>query len=180
MMRITSSVPTSPAVMPSRIESRAERRADLALLDDLERHRQRAGLERQRQVLRLLQRPAAQRDLAVPVDPALDDRRAALDPAVEHDGHVVADVPAGLRAELAAACAVELEGDDRPVGQLVDLGGGVLEVARRSTIGLSVQGVEQRYCCDADARSGPPTQRARAARQQPLDLRELEQQSTRG
>ena len=69
-----------------------------------------------------------QGDLAVPADPALDHRRAALHPAVEHDRHVVADVAAGLVAELAAAGAVELEGDDRPVGERVELGRGVLRL----------------------------------------------------
>ena len=113
--------------VPDRVA--AEAGADLPLLDDLERDRQRAGLERERQVLRLLQALAAQRDLPVPADPALDDRRAALHPAVEQDGHVVADVPAGLLAELAAAGAVELEGDDGPVGERVELGLGVLQVA---------------------------------------------------
>ena len=70
------------------------------------------ALSVEREVLRLLQRPAAERDLAVAVDPALDHRRPALHPAVEQDRHVVAHVAAGLVAELPAARAVELEGDD--------------------------------------------------------------------
>ena len=107
----------------------AQAGTDLALLHDLERDRQRAGLEGERQVLGLLERPPRERDLAVARDPALDHRRPALDPAVEQDRHVVADVPPGLVPELAAAGAIELEGDDRPVGQRVDLGLGVLEVA---------------------------------------------------
>ena len=108
--------------MPFRIESLPEARADLPLLDDLERDRQGAGLEREREVLRLLQALVAERDLAVPPDPALDHRRPALHPPVEQDGHVVADVAAGLVAEFPPAGAVELEGDDGPVGQLVELG----------------------------------------------------------
>ena len=88
----------------------------------------RAGLEGEREVLRLLQALAAQRDLSVAADPALDHRRAALHPAVQQDGHVVADVLAGLVAELASACAVELEGDDRAVGERVELGRGVLQL----------------------------------------------------
>ena len=48
-------VPTMPAVMPVLDRVAAEAGADLPLLDDLERDRQRAGLERERQVLRLLQ-----------------------------------------------------------------------------------------------------------------------------
>ena len=115
MIRMTSSVPTRPAVMPFANRVAAEAGADLPLLDDLERDGQRARLERERQVLRLLEALVAQRDLAVPPDPALDDRRPALHSAVEKNGHVVADVLAGLVAELAAPGAVELEGDDGPV-----------------------------------------------------------------
>ena len=102
MIRITSAVPTMPAVMPVWIESLAEAGADLPLLDDLERDGQRAGLEREREVLRLLQAPAARVICPLRADPALDHRRAALHPAVEQDRHVVADVAAGLVAELAA------------------------------------------------------------------------------
>ena len=107
----------------------AEAGADLPLLDDLERNRQRAGLERQGQVLRLLEALVAERDLPVAADPALDHRRTPLDPAVEQDRHVVADVLARLVAELAAAGPVELERDDRSVGERVELRRGVFEVA---------------------------------------------------
>ena len=47
-----------PAMMPGPDRVLAQARADLPLLDDLERDRQRAGLEREREVLRLLERPA--------------------------------------------------------------------------------------------------------------------------
>ena len=94
-------------MIPSWIESLPEAGADLALFHDLERNRQRAGLEREGEVLRLLQPAAAQRDLPVAPDPALNHRRAALHPAVEHDRHVVAYVLAGLLAEPAAAGAIE-------------------------------------------------------------------------
>ena len=47
-------MPTQPAVMPVVDRVAAEAGADLPLLDDLERDRQRAGLEREREVLRLL------------------------------------------------------------------------------------------------------------------------------
>ena len=112
MMSTTRIVPTTPATMPVVDRVGAQARAHLPLLDHLERDRQRAGPERQRQVLRLLEALAAQRDLSVPPDATLDHRRPPLDPTVEDDRHVVADVAPGLLAELAAAGAVQLEGDD--------------------------------------------------------------------
>ena len=47
-------------------------RTDVAHFGDLERHRQRAGAKHEREVLRGLQRAAAQRDLAVAPDGAVD------------------------------------------------------------------------------------------------------------
>ena len=161
--------------MPVADRVAAEAGADLPLLDDLERDRQRAGLERERQVLRLLQALVAERDLPVAADPALNDRRAALHPAVEQDRHVVADVLAGLVAELAPAGAVELEGDDGTVGELVELRVGVLEVAagddaagRRGRRGIGTDCTP-----DAGRRRGPAQHDA--ARQLPGDRREVEQ-----
>ena len=106
----------------------AEARAHLPRLHDHERDGERAGLERQGQVLGLLQGLAAEGDAAVALDAALDDRRAALHPAVEDDGHEVADVPAGALAELAATGAIELEADLRAVGERIELGARVHQV----------------------------------------------------
>ena len=54
------------------------------------RHRQRAGLEHEREILRGLQIASlAHRDLTAGADRAVDDGRHAHDDLVEHDGHVV-------------------------------------------------------------------------------------------
>ena len=99
----TNRVPMMPERIPDRMASSPRRRSDLALLDDLERDRQRAGLQRQRQILGFLEGLSAEGNLAVATDPALDHRRAALDPAIEQDGHVIAHVLAGFFPELAPA-----------------------------------------------------------------------------
>ena len=59
MITTISRTAITTRVMPLWIESCAEARADLAHLGDLERHRQRAGPEHEREVLRRLQRAAA-------------------------------------------------------------------------------------------------------------------------
>src|SRR5690606_30948950 len=100
---------------------RTKARTNLALLDDLERRRQRTGPERERQVLRLLERPSAQLNPSLPFDPALNHRRPALHLVVEDDGHVIADVPAGFLAEPPPALTIELEVDFRAVGQRIQL-----------------------------------------------------------
>src|SRR5690606_27917291 len=104
-----------------------ERGTDLLAINDLERKRQRTGVEHQRKVLRLLDAAARELDLAGPVDPAVDHRRTTLHEVVEHDRHVVADVLTGLGAEAAGTGAIELERHDRLVGHLVDLRDSALE-----------------------------------------------------
>src|SRR5690606_19325329 len=99
----------------------AEARADLPLLDDLERNRKGAGPEREGQVAGLLDRPAGECNPAAPVDALLNDRRPALDISVEDDRHVVAGMARRLGPELAAAGAVQLEIDHRRVGQRIEL-----------------------------------------------------------
>ncbi len=167
---MTTRVPDEPGGDAATDAVGTEARADLEPLHDLERHRQRAGLERQRQVLRLDDGlAAAHGDLSVPVDPALDDRRRALDPAVQHDGHVVADVRLGGRAELAAAGAVELEEHDRPVRQLVELGGGVHQVPAGDDR-LLLDDIEEAVRLHPDADRGGRPEDLDAARKRPRDL----------
>ena len=73
----------------------AERRRDVGALDLLEAHRQRTGLEDQREVLRLLDRAAlAEVDLGVRAGDAVGvalevDVRRRLELAVEHDREVL-------------------------------------------------------------------------------------------
>ena len=142
MIRTTMTVPTMPATDAVVDRVGAQAGPDLPLLDDLERNGQRAGLQCERQVLGLLERAAGKGDLSVAADPALDDGRRPLHPAVQDNRHEVADMASGLVAELAPAGPVELEGDDGPVGQRVDLGLGVLEVAAGDDR-LLVQRVEE-------------------------------------
>ena len=116
---------------------------------------------------------AAHGDLSVPVDPALDDGRRALHAAVQHDGHVVADVGLGGRTELAAARAVELEEHHRPVRQLVELGGSVHQ-APAGDNRLLIDHVEEPVGLDAHADGGGGPEDLDAARKRPRDLRDPE------
>ena len=84
----------------------------LRALDDGQRMLQRAGPQHEREVLRFLQVPVAERDLAAAADGALDDR-CGDDAVVEHDRHVVLQMASGLGAEAAAALGGQREGDDR-------------------------------------------------------------------
>src|SRR5207247_6158642 len=77
------------------------------------------GARHDRACVRLLQRPAAELDLAALADLALDDRRLALHAAVQDDRHVVVDVTRRLALEEAAAASRERELHDRLVGELV-------------------------------------------------------------
>ena len=100
MMSTTSAIAIDAGVNAVLDRVLPEARTDVADLGDLERHRERAGAEHEREILCGLQILAAHRDLAARADRALDDRRAAHDETVEHDRHVVLDVLACLVAEL--------------------------------------------------------------------------------
>src|SRR5262249_10864114 len=92
-----------------------EARTDAVRLGDAELHRKRAGVEHEREVLRIREALAAHRDLSARADRALDDRRTTHHATIEDDRHVVADVLAGLVAEATAAFVAERELDDRAV-----------------------------------------------------------------
>ncbi len=109
----------------------AQRRTDGALLQHLERHREGAGLEGEREVLRLLDRLVAEGDLPAAIDPRVDHGRAALDAAVKHDRHEIAGMTSSLGAEPARAGAIELEHDHRLVVDRIDLRRGRGEVLAR-------------------------------------------------
>ena len=79
-----------------------------ATLGDPERHRQRAGAQHEREILRGGEILAAHRDLAARADRAVDDRRTTHDAAVEHDRHVVAARASPSRSEAAAALVAQL------------------------------------------------------------------------
>ena len=114
-------VPTKPAVMPFRIESLPRLAPDLALFHDLERDWQCACLEGQCQVLGLLQALSTQGDLTVAPDAALNDGGSSLHSAVQQDRHIVAHVLPGLVTESTPAGPVQLEGDNGPIGQRIEL-----------------------------------------------------------
>ena len=86
-----------------------ERRADGAALHDFQRHRERAGLELDDEVVDLGRRHAV--DDALVGDGAVDRRRRD-DRLVEDDRHRLADVVAGEREEVVGGVAFELEADD--------------------------------------------------------------------
>ena len=86
-------------------------------LDDLERCRQRAGSENEREIRRGLKIAASHGDLTAASDRALNDRRPSHHAVVEDDRHVVLDVSRRLAAEFPAADVVELELDDRAFGR---------------------------------------------------------------
>ena len=104
----------------------AERRRDVRALDLLELERQGAGLEDEREVLRLAEL-ADVRDLAAAADPVRErrvgvvDLRERLDVAVEHDREVLRRLPepaalvqpARDPLELVAPLRGEREADDR-------------------------------------------------------------------
>src|SRR3954466_7656389 len=85
------------------------------LFHDDQWRRKRAGSQHQREVIRLLQRGAAELDLSPLVDLAPDDRWRSLDPSIEDNGHEVPDVPAGLTSEDPAAGTSQGKGHDRLV-----------------------------------------------------------------
>ena len=93
-------------MMPARIESLAERRTDLALFERIERRRQRAGAEHERQILRLLLREAAGNPRFSLRDPRLDDRRRPHG-VVEDDRELLVDVRFGHARELGHALVVQ-------------------------------------------------------------------------
>ena len=95
-------VATVAAMMPARIESRAEARTDRALLDDGELGRQRAGAEQDREVVGGLDGEVAA-DLTGAAEDRLADHRRRDHLVVEHDGERPADVLLGDVAEFARA-----------------------------------------------------------------------------
>src|SRR5581483_7261749 len=91
----------------------AQGSADLALLDHLHRHRERAVLELGDDIPRLLQREVAG-DHAAIFD-ARVDHRIGEHHVVEHDGQVLADVLLGKVAEDLGGVALPAKVDLRPV-----------------------------------------------------------------
>ena len=84
MKTVTSARPATDAVSPELNRVAAERRPDLALLEVVERRRQRAGPQDEREILRFLLREAAGDARLGLRDPRLDHRRGPH-LAVEHD-----------------------------------------------------------------------------------------------
>ena len=113
MMPTTSSTAmiTGGDSLRDRILSKA--RTDRADFGDLERRRQRAGTQNEREIRCSLEVASAHRDLAAASDRALDHRRTSHHAIIEDDRHVILDVLRRLVAEAATAFVVELELDDR-------------------------------------------------------------------
>src|SRR6185312_884578 len=90
----------------------AEAGTDVGDLGDLERNRERACAKYECEILCSLQVAAAECDLALRANGALNYRRATHDKTVEHNRHVIADVLAGLVAEATTTLVVQRELDD--------------------------------------------------------------------
>ncbi len=91
---------------------RAQFGADAALLLDLERRRQGAGLEQLDEFAGALDREIAFDNAGTASDRAVDDRRRN-DAAVEHNGEFLADILCRSLAELCGAFTVETKLDVR-------------------------------------------------------------------
>ena len=111
MKAATSTKATTPASLAGSDRIGAEVRADRTLLDDLERRRQSARAQQDREFVGRLGREAARDDAAAAKDRLADPRRADH-LAIEHDRQQLTDMLAGHGAELARPSRVEMKAHD--------------------------------------------------------------------
>src|SRR5581483_7246480 len=104
----------------------AQRRVDGALFDDVDRHGQRAGVELDDQVARLLEGELP-RDLAAALGDRLPHDRRREELVVQEDAQRLADEVARDLGEHAPALVVELEEDHRAVRLRLEAHLGALE-----------------------------------------------------
>ena len=108
----------------------AEPGADHALLDHRELGRQRAGAQQDGEVVGRLDREVA-RDLPASAQDRLADDRRRDHLVIEHDRERASDVLLRDLRKFARAGGIELEGDDRLAGALVEAGLRVGELLAR-------------------------------------------------